>query len=422
METIKFAFRSLLKSPAFTFVAILALGLGIGANSAIFSVIDAIFLRPLPYENPSQIVQLQSTSPERAANPDGFSYPRMLAVRERQQVFTDIALSTPNAFTVTGAQDPEQLQGLIVSNNYFPLLGVRPALGRGFLPEEDRAGGAPVVLISYGYWQKHFSGRPEAVGESITIDGRSYTVIGVMPKSLSGFPLNQFSLFTTRPYEAPFLTQQQIDDGGFFYNVLARLKPGVGIEEVRSAMEVIGAGYAQANPTHVDTKSKITVRFLQESLVGDQRQTYGMLFAAVAAVLLIACANVANLLLARFSRRRKEIGIRFALGATRRRVVFQFLTESLMVSIAGGLLGLVLAALSLPLLVRLGTDFIPRANEISLDPTVSAFTLASRSWSDLPWAWFPRCTRRCMRSTTRSRIPRANRPAVPNSIASGVVS
>ena len=375
MDTIKFAFRSLLKSPAFTLVAILALGLGIGANSAIFSVIDAIFLRPLPYEDPAHIVQVRSVSADRADNPDAFSYPRMLAVRERQQVFTDLAVSTPTAFTVTGTAEPEQLQGMIVSHNYFPLLGVRPALGRVFLPDEDRAGGPPVVVISYGYWQKHFAGRPDAVGQSLMIDGSPYTVLGVMPKSLSGFPLNQVALFTTRPYEAPFLTQQQIDNGGFFYTLLARLKPGVGIDEAQAAMDVIGTGYAQAFPTHVDSKSKIIVGFLQDDLVGNQRQTYGMLFAAVAAVLLIACANVANLLLARFSRRRKEIGIRFALGATRRRVVLQFLTESLMVSLAGGLLGLLLAALSLPLLVRLGHDFIPRADEISLDPAVVLFTL-----------------------------------------------
>jgi putative ABC transport system permease protein len=375
MDTIKLAFRSLRQSPGFTLVAVLALALGIGANSAIFSIINAIFLRPLPYVHPEQIVQLTSAIPEQQIIQAGFSWPRMLAVRERQQVFSDLSVSTPNAFNVTGSGDPEQVQGMIVSGNYFPLLGVQPLQGRGFLADEDKPGGAPVVMLSYGYWQKHYAGNADAVGQSITLDGKPYTIIGVLPKSLSGFPLNQIALFTTRPYESPFLTPQQIDNGGFFYTVYARLEPGVSIEQVRAAMNVIAAGYTQANPTHADAKAQITVGYLLDDLIGNQRQTYAMLFAAVAAVLLIACANVANLVLARFSRRRKEIGIRFALGARRSHIVAQFLTESVLLSVAGGVLGLIFAALSLQLLTRVGNNFIPRVDEISLDPLVLAFTL-----------------------------------------------
>jgi putative ABC transport system permease protein len=375
MDNVKFAFRSLAKSPAFSLVAILALALGIGANSAIFSIINAIFLRPLPYANPAQIVQLTSTGLEGDPNVEALSYPRLLAVRDRQQVFSGLSASTPNPFTVTGRGDPEQVQGMIVSQNYFPLLGVQPTLGRNFAADEDRAGGAPVVMLSYGYWQSHFAAQAGVIGQSITLDGKPHTIIGVMPKSLSGFPLNRFAVFTTDPHEAPFLTAQQVDEGGLFYTVLARLKPGVGIDEARAAMDVITAGYAKAWPTHADAKSKIAVGSLQSDLVGDQRQTYLTLFAAVAAVLLIACANVANLVLARFSRRRKEIGIRFALGAKRSHVVLQFLTESVLLAIAGGALGLVFAAISLKVLVHLGGDFIPRAEEIGLDPAVLAFTL-----------------------------------------------
>jgi putative ABC transport system permease protein len=375
MNTLNFAFRSLMKTPGFTLVAIVALALGIGANSAIFSLIDAIFLRPLPYADAGRIVQVSSSLPERGINQAAMSWPRLTAVRERQEVFSDVAVSTPNAFIVTGSGDPDQVQGMIVSQNYFPVLGVRTEIGRNFLPEEDRAGGAPVAILSYGYWQKHFAGRADAVGQSITLDGKPHTIVGVMPKSLSGFPLNQQQLFTTRPYEAPFLSQKQIDDGGFFFNTIARLKPGVSIEEARAAINVIAAGYAQAHAKNVDASSKAVVGYLQDDLVGNQRATYGMLFAAVACVLLIACANVANLLLARFSRRRKEVGIRFALGAKRSRVITQFLAESLVLSVTGGVLGLVLAAIALPVLSHIGENFIPRAGELSLDPRVVAFTL-----------------------------------------------
>ncbi|MEO7064440.1 MAG: ABC transporter permease [Dokdonella sp.] len=375
MDTIRFAFRSLCKAPAFSLVVIAALALGIGANSAIFSIIDAIFLRPLPYVHPAQILQLTSVEAERAGAPEPFSFPRMLAVRERQQVFSDLSLSTPTAFTVSGRGDPEQVRGMIVSANYFPLLGVEPLQGRGFLPDEDRAGGAAVVMLSYGYWQQHYAAQADAIGRSITLDGKPHTIIGVMPKSISGFPIAPAALFTTRPDEASFLTPQQVDGGGLFYTVLARLRPGVDLRQARAAMDVIASGYAHAHPTNADVKSRIHVGLLQDDLVGGQRQTYAMLFAAVAAVLLIACANVANLVLARFSRRRKEIGIRFALGARRIHVVLPFLAENMLLAIGGGLLGLLLAAASLPLLAQLGEDFIPRAEEISLNPSVVAFTL-----------------------------------------------
>lgn len=376
MDTIKFALRSLRQSPGFTLLAVLALALGIGANSAIFSIINAVFLRPLPYAHPEQIVQLTSSAPERQLNQAPFSWSRLLAVRERQDVFSEISVSTTNAYTVTGSGDPEQVQGMLVSQNYFPLLGVQPIQGRGFAPEEDRAGAAAVVMLSYGYWLSHYAAKPEAIGQSITLDGKPYTIIGVLPKNLSSFPLNQIALFTPRPYEAPALTQQQIDDGGLFYTVYARIKPGVSLEQARTEMKTIAAGYEQAHPTNADAKSQITLNFLLDDLVGAQRQTYAILFGAVAMVLLIGCANVANLVLARFSRRRKEVAIRFALGAKRSHIVAQFLTESVLLSLAGGGVGLALAALSLGVLVKAGANFIPRVEDISLDPAVLLFTFA----------------------------------------------
>ncbi len=375
MSTLRFAFRSLRKSPGFSAVAVLALALGIGANTAIFSLVQAIFLRPLPYAEPERIVQITSSIPERQLNRIGFSWPRLQAVRERQQVFSDISASTAAAFTITGNGDPEQVVGMMVSANYFPLLGAKAELGRTFLPEEDKPGGAPVVVLSHRYWQDHFAAKAEAVGQALTLDGKPHTIVGVLPARLSSFPLNQVALFTARPFEAPFLAQKQIDDGGFFFTVYARLEPGVEIRQVRAAMDVIAANYAQANPTHADAKSQITVGALLDDLVGNQRQTFATLFAAVAAVLLIACANVANLVLARFSRRGKELGIRSALGARRGQIVAQLVAENVMLAVAGGVLGLGLAALALRVVAKAGANFIPRADELSLDPAVLAFTL-----------------------------------------------
>ena len=376
IDTFKYALRSLRQAPGFTLLAVLALALGIGANSAIFSIINALFLRPLPYAQPERIVQLTSSEPARQIVQGGFSWPRLLAVQERQDVFSEVSVSSFNAYTVTGLGDPEQVQALLVSQNYFPLLGVAPALGRSFTADEEKAGGPDVVMLSYGYWLNHFGAKPEAIGQSLTLDGKPHTIVGVLPKDLAAFPLNQIALFTPRPYETPGLTQQQIDNGGFFYGVLARLKPGATLQQARAQMDTIAQGYAVAHSTNADAKSQITADFLLDDLVGNQRQTYATLFAAVAAVLLIACANVANLVLARFSRRRKEVAIRFALGAKRSHIMAQFLTESVLLALAGGAVGLLLAAISLRGVVSAGHNFIPRVEGVSLDPAVLLFTLA----------------------------------------------
>jgi len=389
MAILKLAFRSLRNAPGFSAVAILALALGIGANSAIFSLINGIFLRPLPYAQPEQIVQLTSTLPAQNLNQAPFSLPRLRAVRERQDVFSDIAVSTPTVHTVVGQNEPEQVNGLVVSQNFFPLLGMQPQLGRNFLPEEDRAGGADAVLLSFAYWTTHYGARADAIGQSITLDGRPHTIVGVMPRKLSAFPLNQAALFTTRPDEVPFVTKQQIDNGGFFFTAYARLKPGVDLTQARAAMAVIQHSYEAAHPSFADAHSQITVGFLLDDLIGNQRQTYTTLFAAVGCVLLIACANVANLMLTRFLRRRKEIGIRFALGARRSHIVAQFLAESVLLSLAGGILGLGLAALSLMVVARVGANLIPRIEEISLDPSVVAFTLGVSIFAGLALGLVP---------------------------------
>ena len=375
METLRYAVRSLKKSPGFTVIAIVALALGIGANAAIFSLVEAIFLQPLPYEHPERLVQINSSAPEQGIDQAGFSWPRFEVLRERQQVFSDLSVSIFIAYTITGLGDPEQVQALMVSGNYFSLLGVEPALGRTFGAEEEKPGGPPVVTLSNGFWRSHFGGQPDAIGKTLTLDGKPHTIVGVMPASVSSFPLGQTQLFTARPFEAPFLNRKQIDDGGFFFNVLARLRPGVELAKVRAEMDVIQKSYAQAHAANVDAKSAMTAGLLLDNLVGNQRGTYATLFGAVAAVLLIACANVANLVLARFAKRRKEIVIRVSLGARRAHVVSQLLAESMLLALAGAVLGLAFAWASLRVVTRAGANLIPRADEIGLDPTVLAFTL-----------------------------------------------
>jgi predicted permease len=372
---LRYAIRQLLKSPWFSAVAIVGLGLGIGANVALFSVINSIFLRPLPYREPGRLVRLSSTNEAQNFTRVGFSYPRYLEVQQRQQVFSDLALSAGNAFTLTGRGDPEQLIALHASGSLLPALGLQPLLGRNVSADEDRPGGQAVALISHGIWQERFNRDASVLGQALILNGVPYTIIGVLPEAASAFPLNQFRIWVPRPAEVPYLAPSQLNNGGFFFQALARLRPDVSLEQAREAMNVIAAGYRAANPANVDAPSKIEVVPLLEDAVGEQRQSYLMLFAAVGCVLLIACANIANLLLARFAGRRKEIAARLALGAGRARVVRQMVTESMVLAVLGGAVGLLLAQWALATVVALGTDLIPRAVEIRLDPVALAFAL-----------------------------------------------
>lgn len=375
MDTLTLALRSLKSTPWFTLVAALALALGIGANSAIFSIVNAIFLRPLPYANPGEIVQLTSTDAGKQLEKVQLSKTRYEAVRAREDVFSTVAVWAGNGFTVTGSGDPAQVQAMHVSHEFFPLLGIQPALGRVFTPDEDRPGAERVVILGHAFFETRYGARRDLLGNAITLDGDPYTVVGVMPPGISRFPLQQVDLWTTRPFEVPYLVPAQLEGGGYYFNVLARLKDGVPIEQAREAMNVIAKAYADANPTIGDRNSSLDVDPVIDLLVGNQRRTFAMLFAAVACVLLIATANVANLVLARYAGRRKQVAIRFALGAKRRHVIAQFVAENVLLALLGGALGLAFAAAAIRLVRALGEDFVPRAAEISLDPTVLAFTL-----------------------------------------------
>jgi predicted permease len=373
---LRYAVRQLRKSPGFSAVAVVGLALGIGANVALFSVIHSVFLRPLPYAAPDRLVRLSSTQADQQLTRVGFSYPRLQAVQQRQQVFSDLSYSVGNAFTWTGRGDPEQLIGLQASAATLPTLGLQPVLGRNFSASEDRPGGDAVVLVGHGLWQRRFNADPSILGQALTLDGTPYTVIGVLPPAASAFPLNPFQVWIPRPAEVSFLVPSQLENGGFFFNVIARLRPGVSFAQAQEAMDVIAAGYRAAQPTNVDAPSRLELVPLLDDAVGDGRRNYLLLFGAVGCVLLIACANIANLMLARFAGRRREIAARFALGADRGDVIRQLVTESLVVAGCGGLLGVLLAHWTVRALVTLGADLIPRALEIALDPWALAFALA----------------------------------------------
>ena len=372
---LRFAVRQLIKSPGFTFIAVLGLALGIGANVALFSVVNSVFLRPLAYPQPERLVRLSSTNLERNFNRAGFSHPRFLEVQERQQVFSHLALSAFNAFTLTGRGDPEQVVGLYASATLLPTLGVEPLVGRNFAVSEDQPGGEPVVLISHRFWQRQFSREAGILGQAITLDGRPYTIVGVLPEAAGSFPLNNFDVWVPRPAEVPYLVPSQLNNGGLFFQAIARLRPEASLEQARDAMKVIENGYRDAHPSNVDASTQIEVVPLLEDAVGQQRQSYLMLFGAVGCVLLIACANIANLLLARFASRRKEIAARFALGASRGDVVSQLVTESMLIAVLGGAFGLLLALWAISAVVTFGADSIPRALDISLDPVALGFTV-----------------------------------------------
>ena len=374
MSSLRYAIRQLRKSPGFTAVAILGLALGIGANVALFSVVNSIFLRPLPYREPDRLVRLSSTSAATNLTRVGFSYSRYLDVVQRQQVFSDVALSAGNAFTLTGRGDPEQLIGLQATAALLPTLGLEPVIGRNFSADEDRPGGERVALIGHTLWQR-FNADPGIVGQSLTLDGAPYTIIGVLPAAASAFPLNQLQVWVPRPAEVPYLIPTQLNGGGYFFQVIARLKPGVTLDQAADAMNVIAAGYRAANPANVDAPSQIEIVPLLDDAVGAQRQSYLLLFGAVGCVLLIACANIANLLLARFAGRRREIAARFALGAGRADVIRELVTESMIVAVLGGIVGVLFAEWALSALVAFGADLIPRAVEIGIDLRALGFAL-----------------------------------------------
>ena len=375
-QDIRYGVRMLLKAPSISIVATIALALGIGANTAIFSVVNAVLLRPLPFASSEQLMNVWETDSVRGSTRGSASYPNFVDWREQNHVFEHISTYHNSDFIMTGRGESTRLQGAVVNADLFPLLGVTPVIGRGFLPAEDNPGeGGRVVVLSQGLFQKRFNSDPNIVNQSMVLDGKSYTIVGVMPGAFQ-FPVQNdpVELWTTVALDREGKEPITEERGAHYMEVIARLKPGVSKEQAQAEMTAIGTRLEQQYPDK-NLHRNIRVQPTLEALVGDVRPALLILLGAVGFVLLIACANVANLLLARAMSRHKEMAIRSALGASRMRVVRQLLTESVLLSLAGGLLGLVLAVWWSDLLVALGKENIPRALQVGLDWRVLGFTL-----------------------------------------------
>jgi len=359
MNDIRFAFRKLRQSPAFTFIAVLTLALGIGLNTTIFSLVNDLFLRRLSFKEPSRVVHLYGGDKSRELVDIGVSAPRYMHYREGQTLFESVAGENFFAFTVTGLGDPVQIFGGRLTANYFDLLGVRPIMGRNFLPEEEE--GADVAVVTKNFWQKRLGGDPNVIGRSITLDNMAHTIVGVLPNMpVTWFGANPIAeVWTTKPFQLPGFSYERMMRGTSFLRVIARMKPGMTLAQVKAGLPSLDQSYRTQYSNKIDSSLVTTVRTLPEDVTQNFRAGFITLFAAVSFVLLIACSNVANLLLVRFSGRRREIALRMAIGASRASVVRLFVFESVLVSAIAGVVGAFVAWRLVPLVPRMASNFLP---------------------------------------------------------------
>jgi predicted permease len=384
METLRqdlsYGFRTLFKNPGFTAVAVLSLAIGIGANSAIFSVINALLLRPLPYQDADRLAILWQRSPGLNVAQDWFSPGQCLDVKAENQVFEQVAVTIGASFNLTGQEGPEHVDGARVTSSLFPLLGAKAALGRVLLPEEDSPGKPATVILSHGFWRRRFGGDPQVIGKTLVLSGSSFEIVGVMQP---GFSLTKEVMLTVNAIERadvllplPMSEGARTNRGNEDFNIFAKLKPGVSLAQAQADMDVIAGRMKQRYPKNYPAHGGLTISVvpLLKQVVGEIDLALYVLLTTVGFVLLIACANVANLLLARATVRQKEIAIRVAVGASRARIARQLLTESALLALTGGMLGMVIALGAVEALRAFGPENIPRLNEIGVDGHVVAFT------------------------------------------------
>jgi putative ABC transport system permease protein len=375
LQDIRYGIRLIAKSPGFAIIAILTLALGIGANTAVFSVVNGVLLNPLPYAQPDQLVAVYSKN--KAFDHSSISYPNFLDWVRDQHSFSSLAAYRGDDYNLTGMGQPQRVSAEMVSASFFPLLRIKPVAGRLFRPEEDRVGAQTVVILSGGIWKRDFGSSPSAVGKTLDLNGVGYTIVGVIPASFSYqnwnfqgntdvfVPIGQWNDQTFRNRSA-----------GMGMDAIGRLRPGVTFQRAKADMDSVAAHLAEAYPD-ADRDSGIALYPLKQDVVGRIRPFLLVLLAAVAFVLLIACVNIANLLLARSTARTREFAIRAALGASQNRVIRQLLTESLVLSCVGGAFGLLLAAWGTQAAIKVLPQALPRAQSVHIDAPVLLFTLAA---------------------------------------------